>query len=161
MIKPVKKVHVEKSLISGTYYVETRDESVFKLLEEFGHVSLGLDLGNDTRWFEPSKLYDPDDIKDMLDSLNKPPTNFFEKVTKMVKGLKACDGETIDTMYIGQRAYTVPWAFDGDRVLTWNHTVDPKKRGTCNMPITRISLDTWEIEPVKSDYWNCIRVRRP
>lgn len=160
MIKPVKKVHIEKSLIPGTYYIETRDESVFKYLEEFGTVSLGSDLGNNnTRWFDPSKLYDPDDIKDMLDSLDKTPSSFIQKATEMVKELKECGGKTIRTMRVWQKGYTLPWAYDG-HVLNWDYEVTQKKHGTCDMPITRISSDTWEVEPAKSDFWQVVCVKK-
>lgn len=157
MIKPVKKVHIEEHyLLPGKYFIETKDESVFEFLREFGTIG----PGNDRRYFSPSKLYDSDDIKDMLDSLNTTPPNLIQKATNIVKKLKECDGETIEKMRVGQRAYTVPWAYEDLTTLRWNYTVSPQRIGTCNMPITRVSLDTWEVKLGKSSFWNCVEVRR-
>ena len=165
MIKPIKKVHIEKDqTLPGNYYIETKDESVFKFLEEFGVVS----PGNGIRWFSPSKLYDPGDIKEMLDSLDKTPPSLIQKATEMVKGLKKHDGETIETMRVGQRAYTLPWAYTlrygrygtTNPELKWGGSITSKEQGTSDMPITRISSDTWEIEPARSDFWRVARVKR-
>lgn len=160
MIEPKHNVVVTKRACwegSSGYAIETKDLAIFEFLKEFGKVE-----GRDrySKYFYPYGLYDPDDIRDMLYSLDKPPPTFFEKVAEMVRGLKEYDGETIETMRVGQRAYTLPWALADPLTLTWDYIVTSKKCGTSDMPIMRISSDTWEVKPATSCFWQVVCVKK-
>ena len=67
------------------------------------------------------------------------------------KGIKF--NKAIADMQIGEKGYTVPWAYDPiTNELDINYDVDPSPLGTCEMKVTR-TIDGYDVElPSKSMY---------
>ena len=158
MIKPKYKVFVRETVPDGTYVIETKDIGVFEFLREFGKV-----YGTDQyqKYFTPYKLYDPCDIKDMLDTIQENlnwcmgPAAYHDVRGDTFHLFKhrLKKETTIETMKVGESGYTLPWSFLGREALKGTMPVEKKAGGTCDMPIKRVSEDRWEVEASKSYFW--------